>query len=196
MEAFLDLVPREDRESLSMPGAGARLERLVASGPVPPALLLKYARETGFPGTPLLERAVASSPGGGDLFVEKRPERDEQAPATRPRGAAPAEPDAGSLRALLESIVTSAQETLGERRDGQAEMARAVMTALLQGEISFVEAGTGTGKSIAYLIPAALFSAETGERVIVSRRWPLTWGVTCCAPAPSNSKGRALRVRR
>jgi ATP-dependent DNA helicase DinG len=51
-----------------------------------------------------------------------------------------------------------------EYRPGQVEMARAVDETLTQGGIALVEAGTGTGKTLAYLIPAL----ATGRRVIVS----------------------------
>jgi ATP-dependent DNA helicase DinG len=51
-----------------------------------------------------------------------------------------------------------------ERRDGQLAMAQAVERAL-DGEHSlFVEAGTGTGKTLAYLIPSVL----SGRKVVVS----------------------------
>ncbi len=55
-----------------------------------------------------------------------------------------------------------------EPREPQVAMARAVAAAFNDGETLMVEAGTGTGKSIAYLTPAALFAARRGERVVVS----------------------------
>src|SRR3954468_18905779 len=51
-----------------------------------------------------------------------------------------------------------------EYRPGQYEMARAVESALRNREHLIVEAGTGTGKTLAYLIPAIL----SGKRVVVS----------------------------
>ncbi|HEY0869609.1 MAG TPA: ATP-dependent DNA helicase, partial [Acidothermaceae bacterium] len=42
----------------------------------------------------------------------------------------------------------------GEPRDGQLAMARAVEHAMASGEHLLVQAGTGTGKSLAYLVPA------------------------------------------
>ena len=42
----------------------------------------------------------------------------------------------------------------GSQRDGQIEMARAVTHAFAAGEHLAVQAGTGTGKSLAYLVPA------------------------------------------
>jgi ATP-dependent DNA helicase DinG len=51
-----------------------------------------------------------------------------------------------------------------EHREGQLTMARAVAEALEAGEHLLAEAGTGTGKTLAYLVPAIL----SGKRVIVS----------------------------
>lgn len=51
-----------------------------------------------------------------------------------------------------------------EPRPGQARMAAAVERTLADGGLLMVEAGTGTGKTLAYLAPAAL----SGRRVIVS----------------------------
>jgi len=51
-----------------------------------------------------------------------------------------------------------------EYRPGQYEMAKAVEQALAERRHLIVEAGTGTGKTLAYLLPAL----RTGQRVIVS----------------------------
>ena len=56
----------------------------------------------------------------------------------------------------------------GARRDGQHEMARAVASALQHGERLMVQAGTGTGKSLAYLVPTLLHTVRSGERAVVS----------------------------
>src|ERR1700761_3035935 len=51
-----------------------------------------------------------------------------------------------------------------EYRPGQLEMAKAVERALNERRHLIVEAGTGTGKTLAYLLPAL----RTGQRVIIS----------------------------
>jgi len=56
----------------------------------------------------------------------------------------------------------------GARRDGQHTMARAVADALDSGEALLVQAGTGTGKSLAYLVPAVHHAVTSDERVVVS----------------------------
>ncbi len=55
-----------------------------------------------------------------------------------------------------------------EQRPAQVDMAEAVANAFNNGDALIVEAGTGTGKSMAYLVPAALFAAQRGERVVIS----------------------------
>ena len=65
-------------------------------------------------------------------------------------------------RRTLESIVARLPD--GERRDGQIEMCEAVAHAFESGEHLVVEAGTGVGKSLAYLVAAVLW----GRRVVVA----------------------------
>lgn len=55
-----------------------------------------------------------------------------------------------------------------EYRPQQIEMAGAVAEAFEEGEHLVVEAGTGVGKSFAYLIPAILFATRAEEPVVVS----------------------------
>jgi len=55
-----------------------------------------------------------------------------------------------------------------EPRHRQSAMAAAVAGALARGEVLLVEAGTGIGKSLAYLVPLAQHVLATGERAIVS----------------------------
>jgi ATP-dependent DNA helicase DinG len=55
-------------------------------------------------------------------------------------------------------------------RPGQGTMAAAVADVLESGGIGLFEAGTGMGKSLAYLMPAAFASAATGRRIVVSTK--------------------------
>ncbi|MEE2775433.1 MAG: DEAD/DEAH box helicase, partial [Acidobacteriota bacterium] len=52
-------------------------------------------------------------------------------------------------------------------RSGQIAMARAVDLALDDGAHLLVEGPTGTGKSLAYLVPSVLHAVRTGGRVLV-----------------------------
>jgi len=56
----------------------------------------------------------------------------------------------------------------GSDRRGQLEMARAVEQAFETGEHLVVQAGTGTGKSLAYLVPAILRAVSDDAPVVVS----------------------------
>jgi len=55
-----------------------------------------------------------------------------------------------------------------EYRSQQVAMLDAVTDALSRGRHLMVEAGTGTGKSMAYLIPAAFWALENDYRVVIS----------------------------
>ncbi len=55
-----------------------------------------------------------------------------------------------------------------EARPQQEEMIRAVATAFNDGKIAVIEAGTGTGKTLAYLLPAIRWALQNRERVVVS----------------------------
>ncbi|GFG67435.1 putative ATP-dependent helicase DinG [Mycobacterium kubicae] len=56
----------------------------------------------------------------------------------------------------------------GSERRGQQEMATAVAAAFESGQHLVVQAGTGTGKSLAYLVPAMLQAVTDDEPVVVS----------------------------
>jgi ATP-dependent DNA helicase DinG len=66
---------------------------------------------------------------------------------------------------LLEAAVTALG---GTRREGQDAMAQAVRKAIGSGEHVAVQAGTGTGKSLAYLVPAIHHAVAKDTCVVVS----------------------------
>ena len=68
------------------------------------------------------------------------------------------------LNALLDAAVGAVG---GSPRAGQQEMAKAVAEALDQGDPLLVEAGTGTGKSLAYLVPAIAHTLARKERRVI-----------------------------
>ena len=57
-----------------------------------------------------------------------------------------------------------------EERPDQGRMAVDVAGILDNGAVGILEAGTGTGKSLAYLVPAVLWARKGGRRVVVSTR--------------------------
>lgn len=73
--------------------------------------------------------------------------------------------DDRSLDALLHAAVGAVG---GTERDGQVRMARAVERAVEREEHLLVQAGTGTGKSLAYLVPAIAHAVRTGKPVVVA----------------------------
>ena len=55
-----------------------------------------------------------------------------------------------------------------EDRPGQRDMLDAIVERFNEGGISIIEAGTGTGKSLAYLLPAVRWAQENAERTVIS----------------------------
>ena len=77
--------------------------------------------------------------------------------------------DGGRVQAALSPGGALAAALPGyEARPGQIRMARAIAKALNERLHLLVEAGTGTGKSMAYLLPAVEYAVANGRRVVVS----------------------------
>jgi len=68
-------------------------------------------------------------------------------------------------RSLLAHVVAALG---GEERAGQAAMADAVEHALANTSHAMIQAGTGTGKSLGYLVPAVARAVREDERIVVS----------------------------
>lgn len=93
------------------------------------------------------------------------------APPSRPprRNAVATPASADDLAGLLRPGGPASEALPGyERRTEQEQMLRAVARTLDQGGLLMAEAGTGVGKSLAYLLPAAVFAMQRGRRVVVS----------------------------
>ncbi|HTB33924.1 MAG TPA: ATP-dependent DNA helicase, partial [bacterium] len=75
----------------------------------------------------------------------------------------PAKDDSFDLASRLQTLLPGF-----EPRPAQSAMADAVAVAVRQGGVLVVEAGTGTGKSLAYLLPALEQAAREGTRILVS----------------------------
>ncbi|GAB2737606.1 ATP-dependent DNA helicase [Kitasatospora kifunensis] len=84
---------------------------------------------------------------------------NDSAPQLLPDSGAPAA--TGRIPELLHAAVTAVG---GVERPGQIKMAEAVAEAVEHAEHLLVQAGTGTGKSLAYLVPALAH----GDRVVVA----------------------------
>ncbi len=98
---------------------------------------------------------------------------DPSSAAAGPRAGGP-EADAtggpaSAVHAAVDDLLDLAVGALGGgRREGQRTMAHAVADALAGGEHLLVQAGTGTGKSLGYLVPAVRHAVTEDERVVVS----------------------------
>ncbi|MDQ6899584.1 MAG: exonuclease domain-containing protein, partial [Candidatus Dormibacteraeota bacterium] len=89
-------------------------------------------------------------------------------PAPTEQGPKPPE-DPAALAALLSPDGPLAAQLEGyEPREAQVQMLLAVAQTMQRGSTLVVEAGTGTGKSLAYLIPAAARAVLRRERVVIA----------------------------
>src|SRR5690242_2554003 len=88
----------------------------------------------------------------------------------RARGHDPDDPASqlGEATDVTELLATAVAALGGSERSGQIEMTEAVARAFDTGEHLAVQAGTGTGKSLAYLVPAIARALEAEEPVVVS----------------------------
>lgn len=118
---------------------------------------------------PVLARLIAGpdapprSTGGGDWGVSLRP-------AVLPPPLRPSDEVVPVPRRELDRAFAAAAEVLEdfEERPEQREMAEHVRRALVHGGRYLIEAGTGVGKSLAYLLPAAMYALRNRRRVVVS----------------------------
>jgi ATP-dependent DNA helicase DinG len=94
-----------------------------------------------------------------EVYVVVEPLAEEEPPHIDPA-------DATALLGPRGRIATTLRGY--EHRLQQLAMTEAVARAFNDSNILTVEAGTGTGKSLAYLVPAILWAQENDERVIVS----------------------------
>lgn len=77
--------------------------------------------------------------------------------------------DVDEIREILGEDGPLAQSMPGyEYRTQQIDMAQLVANAINESQHLMIEAGTGTGKSLAYLVPALLWAARNNERVVIS----------------------------
>ena len=78
--------------------------------------------------------------------------------------------DVKKLKKLLlpEGEVSKVMGSQYELRSEQLDMVEAIASAFNEEAISLIEAGTGTGKTLAYLIPAIYWSLLNGERIVIS----------------------------
>jgi predicted DnaQ family exonuclease/DinG family helicase len=139
------------------------LNRL-ASGLDWPLRSLFRALESARPRSQLDAALATAAPIGGWVAQSAIPKRPKQ-PA--PEQAPPLDLD--ELASLFAVNSPLARALVGyEPRNEQVRMAQLVGNTLNTGGQLLVEAGTGTGKGLAYLLPAALRALHGKQRVVVS----------------------------
>ncbi|MCB5993070.1 MULTISPECIES: ATP-dependent DNA helicase [Janibacter] len=74
----------------------------------------------------------------------------------------------GPVPSLTDLLNAAVDGVGGSTRPGQVEMAQAVERAVTTGEHLLVQAGTGTGKSLAYLVPAIAHAMRSGRPAVVA----------------------------
>lgn len=157
----------------------ARLWRvlLVALSDMPPGVLAGVLKTAGGPRWPLARVVAHIAAGRPRDELDLKRLRQERLRRERPqtlRDARDAE-----LRSVSPDEVAAEFDGAGavgkmyvdyEARSEQVAMARAVTGALNQGRHLVVEAGTGVGKSVAYLVPAARFALQNAVAVGVATK--------------------------
>ena len=139
----------------------------------------RVATPAGSPLGPFFRAAAESADGRGG--VGSSAAASQAATSAEPR---PAPQDAaGTARAVRSSgslpLDAAAAAALGpggpldtgdgyEYREAQVQMARAVAQTIERQRRLLVEAGTGVGKSLAYLVPLALWTARHQQRAVVA----------------------------
>lgn len=91
-----------------------------------------------------------------------------RAPKPPPRVKLPGQSLVELTAAAFDRAAADAANSRMEHRKEQRSMALDVAKALDSGQMALIEAGTGVGKSLAYLIPAALWAMREGKRAVVS----------------------------
>ncbi|MEX0784550.1 MAG: helicase C-terminal domain-containing protein [Dehalococcoidia bacterium] len=136
------------------------------AGEIPSVTRLQLARLVSL-SEPVLAGLIA-----GEEW-EDLPPGERELPTVRPAPALPSlnkrEQPLAIPREDLDRVFAAAPAVFErfEERQEQRDMAEAVRDAMLAGHW-LIEAGTGVGKSLAYLIPAALHALKNGERVVIS----------------------------
>ena len=128
------------------------------------ARIADLSPQTDWPLRPYFAQAALEHPGVDFSLRRNRTERTQGA-------ALPPRPDAGDIPLTFcnESRIDEAFSPTGilgsmypeyEERQEQLDMAHEVAACLREGDIRVIEAGTGVGKSMAYLVPVAFGAHE------------------------------------
>ena len=111
-----------------------------------------------------------SEDGAEQAEVQSEVEADADAEAVGDEGPEPVSEDKPGSQGAVEQRVLArvVAEMGGQPRSGQQQMVRECCAAIDAPEHLMIQAGTGTGKSIGYLVPVMTRSAREGKKVLVS----------------------------
>ncbi|MEM7533573.1 MAG: helicase C-terminal domain-containing protein [Chloroflexota bacterium] len=126
----------------------------------PPLLLFEGAAQTAE------DTQTATPPSPLAASFTSPPVLEDEEPTLQPI-ATETIADLFAATGPLARLMTDADEQY-EMRAGQVDMALRVIHALNQGDHLLVEAGTGTGKSLAYCLPALRWSLQNQQRVVIA----------------------------
>ena len=150
---------------------------LVGLSDLPPGMLHRltdFARDAVWPTRTVLAHVAASAPGA---VFDLRDARRKRVAADKAEALHDADevactcPDTAQvLGEFSENGIAGRMYDGFESRAEQLEMAAAVLEAFDTGTHAAIEAGTGVGKSIAYLVPGALYSLENRVGVGVATK--------------------------
>ncbi|MGH2536057.1 MAG: helicase C-terminal domain-containing protein [Candidatus Promineifilaceae bacterium] len=137
------------------------------------AEIVAAGRSIGWPETTFFERTLGQAARAAFSGEARRPAAlfsPAKVLGRQPVAAEEPEPvDGAEIAGLLGPGGAFSRHFAGfEHRPQQLQMLAAVTEAFNAGQHLLVEAGTGTGKSIGYLLPAAYWAAQNGRRVVVS----------------------------
>jgi Rad3-related DNA helicase/DNA polymerase III epsilon subunit-like protein len=150
------------------------LERLIETAQALPLELRRRVRQlcsgSGWPSGEYLARQLETTPAASEA---EAPIPTVSPPALAARRDAPEDASGGIgepwIRAAFgaDGVLAQADPEF-ELREEQQQMALAVSQAFNRSQTLLVEAGTGVGKSLAYLIPAREWALKRRERVLIS----------------------------
>ncbi len=153
-------VARGDARSvLALPGVAKRGEMLLHNHPSGDLE----------PSGPDLEVAARLHGDGIGFGIIDNDAREVYVVAEIPRAVETVELDVEAIdRDLGPEGAVASELARYEDRPGQRQMAQAIAKLYNDGGVGLLEAGTGIGKSLAYLLPALRWAAANGERTVVS----------------------------
>ncbi|MHC4592822.1 MAG: DEAD/DEAH box helicase [Planctomycetota bacterium] len=153
------------------------LEELAKLPPAALDAIYRVAEAANDPLAPVLEQTarggdfqLAADPETGlvELFADHRKLLSQAQKYEQPEPSENPIPTDGICRMFSSRGLIGQKLPQYEERVEQVDMARAVCEALNEPRHLVVEAGTGTGKSLAYLVPAIAWACTNGDKVLVS----------------------------